>query len=70
MVLRGEDDPEGGTTESGHHYLLEVDLALEVIEVWRSWHAGTPPTAEEATRAVIYYAEHDAYQPLADGGPH
>lgn len=65
VVLRGDDDPEGGTTESGHHYLLEVDLALEVIEVWSNWRSGTTPTPEEATLAVIYYAEHDAYQPLA-----
>jgi hypothetical protein len=28
VVLEGDDLPESLTTESGHHYLLEVDLAL------------------------------------------
>ena len=64
VVLRGDDVPEGLTTESGHHYLLEVVLAIEVIEVWSEWRAGAIPTPEEATMAVIYYGEHDAYQPL------
>ena len=64
VVLRGDDVSEGLTTEAGHHYLLEVALAVEVIEVWRQWRTGAIPTPEEATIAVIYYGEHDAYQPL------
>ena len=64
-VLRGNDDPDGGTTESGREYLLEVDLALETVAVWSDWRGGTTPTSEEVALAVIYYAEHDAYQPLA-----
>lgn len=64
VVLRGDGVPDGLTTESGHHYLLEVDLAIEAIEVWSEWRAGVIPTPEEATLAVIYYGEHDAYQPL------
>ncbi|MFI7280181.1 hypothetical protein ACIBOV_07935 [Micromonospora chersina] len=64
VVLRGDGVPEGLTTESGHHYLLEVDLAIEAIEVWSEWRAGVIPTPEEATLAVIYYGKHDAYQPL------
>jgi hypothetical protein len=60
-----DGDADGGTTESGYHYLLEVDLALEVIEVWSDWRGGTTPTPEEAALAIIYYAKHDAYQPLA-----
>lgn len=64
VVLRGDDDPEGGTTESGHQYLLEVDLALDAIAVWSDWRGGRTPTPEEAALAVIHYAEHDAYQPL------
>lgn len=63
LVLRGDDVPDGVITESGHHYLLEVDLALEVIEVWSAWRDGVKATPEEATQAVIYYGEHDAYQP-------
>lgn len=64
LVLRGEDVPEGVTTPSGHHYLLEVDLALEAVDVWSEWRSGAVPTPEEATSAVIHYGEHDAYQPL------
>ncbi|MEU0548771.1 hypothetical protein [Micromonospora sp. NPDC005979] len=44
-------------------YLLEVDLAQEVLVVWSLWRDGRQPTALEAVGAVIYYAEHDAYQP-------
>jgi hypothetical protein len=65
VVLRGNDDPDEGTIESGHEYLLEVDLAREAVEVWSDWRGGTTPTSEEAALAVIHYAEHDAYQPLA-----
>ena len=63
VVLAGNDVPDGVMTESGYHYLLEVDLACEVIEVWRAWRGGIKPTPEEATLAIIYYAEHDAYLP-------
>jgi len=64
VVLRGDEVPEGVITSSGHHYLLEVDLAIEAVEVWSEWRAGAVPTPEEATYAVIYYGEHDAYQPV------
>ena len=47
----------------GYDYLLEVALALDVMETWRSWRAGQKPTPEEAAEAVIYYAEHDVYLP-------
>jgi hypothetical protein len=40
VVLEGDDVPPGVTTESGHHYLLEVDLAGEVVEVWSEWRGG------------------------------
>jgi hypothetical protein len=49
-------------TESGHHYLLEVDLAIDVLEVWSAWRDGATPTAEEAALAVIYYGDHDSYR--------
>jgi len=45
-------------------YLLEVNLAREAVEVWRDWRDGAVPTPEEATLAVIHYAEFDAYQPV------
>ncbi|CCH16949.1 hypothetical protein [Micromonospora lupini] len=46
-----------------HEYLLEVDLAQEVLKVWSLWRDGRQPTALEAVGAVIYYAEHDVHQP-------
>ena len=64
VVLAGANVPDGVTTESGHHYLLEVNLAIEAVEVWSEWRAAVIPSPEEATSAVIYYAENDAYQPL------
>ena len=48
----------------GYEYLLEVHLALDVLETWSSWRGGRRPTAEEAADAVIYYAEQDAYPPV------
>jgi hypothetical protein len=64
LVLRGDEMPAGPITESGHHYLLEVNLAIEAVEVWSSWRNGATPSPEEATDAVIYYGDNDAYQPL------
>jgi len=49
-----------------YEYFLEVDLVREVLEVWSAWRNGQIPTTNEACTAVIYYAEHDAYQPAAD----
>ena len=37
LVLSGDDCPDGVATESGHDYLLEVDLAREAVEVWSAW---------------------------------
>ncbi len=42
-------------------YFLEVDLAKEVVEVWSKWHDGRKPSIEDICKAVIYYAEYDAY---------
>jgi hypothetical protein len=55
VVLVGDDAP------AGYEYLLEVDLVLDVLEVWSAWRGGQSPTPEEAAKAVIYYAERDAY---------
>jgi hypothetical protein len=64
LVLSGDDVPDGVTTASGHDYLLEVNLAVEALEVWSAWRDGAIPTPEEATLAAIHYGEYDAYQPL------
>jgi hypothetical protein len=34
-----------------------------VVEVWSAWRNGQAPNDTEACGAVIYYAEHDAYEP-------
>lgn len=47
----------------GHEYLLECDLALEVVEVWSAQRNGRVPTSREAAEAVIHYAVNDAWLP-------
>ncbi|WP_329390176.1 hypothetical protein OG625_38455 [Streptomyces sp. NBC_01351] len=42
-------------------YLLEVELAQDVLEVWSSWRNGAQPNALGICQAVIHYADHDAY---------
>ncbi|MGW9184054.1 hypothetical protein [Agromyces sp. NPDC055661] len=46
-------------------YLLEVDLALDVLKVWSDWRNGKVPTPAESVAAVIHYAQQDAYIPVA-----
>ena len=48
----------------GFEYMLEVDLAKAAIEVWSSWRDDQVPTTAQACGAVIWYAEHDAWQPV------
>jgi hypothetical protein len=50
---------------NGMAYLLEVALAQEVLEVWSAWRNGTVPTTAESVEAVVHYADHDAYLPVA-----
>lgn len=64
LVLRDAASDGLASTAPDHAYLLEADLAQEVVEVWSAWRDGATPTTEEATLAIIYYAEHDAYQPV------
>lgn len=47
----------------GMRYLIEVALAKDVIATWSAWRNGRTPSSNERVAAVIYYAEHDAYQP-------
>jgi hypothetical protein len=61
-------ESEDGASPTGLSYLLEVDLARDVLDVWARWRDGQEPTPEEATQAVIYYAVHDAYEPLQPTG--
>lgn len=59
-----QDEPDDGSTPEGLTYLLEVDLARNVLEVWSRWRSGKEPTPREAVRAIIFYGERDAYEPL------
>ena len=64
-IVLQEDAVEGvAPSQPSFFYFLEVEIAKEVIRVWSSWRGGAEPTAEQATRAVLHYAEHDAYEPL------
>ncbi|WP_112262448.1 hypothetical protein [Lentzea terrae] len=46
---------------SGMTYLLEVDLARDVLETWHEWRPGRTATSDDKCAAVIHYAEFDAY---------
>ena len=55
------DKPPGIQTPEGLRYLLEVEMAKEVINVWREWRNGKEPSSLEKCHAVLYYAENDAF---------
>jgi hypothetical protein len=57
-----------GYPPAGMSYLLEVWLAQECLDVWRSWRSDATPTHEDKVAAVIYYAQRDAYLPVEDPG--
>jgi hypothetical protein len=60
-------DDEGSISILATHglvYLLEVDIARDVIEVWSAWRDGRAPTVEERVAAVSFYADHDAHLPV------
>jgi very-short-patch-repair endonuclease len=55
------DESSGIQTPERMKYLLEVELAKEVIQVWRDWRNGEEPSPSQKYQAVLYYAENDAY---------
>jgi len=57
-------EPDEGGSPPGLAYLLEVSLARDVLHTWARWRDGRQPSSEEAAKAVIYYAQHDAYEPV------
>jgi hypothetical protein len=63
LVLTEEAVNGHARSTPDYAYLLEIDLAREVLAVWSDWRSGVAPSPEEAARAVIHYAEHDAYEP-------
>jgi hypothetical protein len=63
LVLAEEAVNGHARSAADHAYLVEVELAREVLEVWSDWRSGAVPSPDEAARAVIHYAEYDAYEP-------
>lgn len=60
LLLRHGSD-EGDT--SGYRYLLETGVIGEVLEGLERL-LGSPPAPLQSLRAVLYYAEHDAFPSL------
>ena len=59
-------EPEDGTHPAearGLEYLLEVDEARRVLDVWRRWRGGREPGTNEKCEAISHYAARDAYLP-------
>ena len=50
-------------------YFLEVTVARDVLSAWSYARGGRVPTLSEATEALIFYAENDAYLLPEPGGP-
>lgn len=63
LVLTEEAVDGHARSAPDHAYLLEVDVARDVLAVWSEWRSRVAPSPEEAARAVIHYAERDAYEP-------
>ena len=64
VVDFSSDDGEPPASAIGMRYLLEVSLARNVVRVWSEWREGRSPSTEEKIEAIVYYAEHDAFQPI------
>ena len=54
---------EGSPVPAGLSYLLEVVVAVDVIETWSRWRSGRIPTEQDLVAAVVWYADRDAYLP-------
>lgn len=55
-------DVEGiGTNFEGLQYFLEIEVAREVLDVWKQWRDGRIPTEKEKFEALTHYADNDAY---------
>jgi hypothetical protein len=63
MVVAVDDD-EPVAEQQGLIYLLELDLAREVLEVWSAWRNDRQPSLDDAVAAIVYYAQRDAFMPV------
>ncbi|KAB2907698.1 MAG: hypothetical protein F9K40_04830 [Kofleriaceae bacterium] len=57
VMLDRSDKVPTATTDAGFEYLLEVHVALEVLEVF----GDREPTLDQKLRLIIFYAENDAF---------
>jgi len=55
--ISGTEIPEG------MKYLIDVELAKEILIVWSDWRQGRKPSSHEKYQAIQYYLENDAYLP-------
>ena len=62
LVLPHEPEEVVDELNSRMTYFLEVDIAKEVIHVLHSWNPDKSFSSFDKCKAVIYYAENDAYQ--------
>jgi len=58
-------DEDIHTPPEGASYFLEVQIAKEVLRVWRSWRNGQEPNDDQACEALAYHAEYDAHLPAS-----
>jgi len=63
VVAVPEEDGSISKEADGLGYFLEVEIAKEVVEVWRQWRGGREPTIRQLVEAVVHYAVNDAYLP-------
>jgi hypothetical protein len=55
------DNEDLGTSLEELHYFLEVEIAKEVLGVWKQWRNERQPNDDERIEALLYYANNDAY---------
>ena len=60
MILHGEPDTLENKSE-GLTYFLEIEIAKEVLKVWRAWRNEREPNEAERIEAILHYADFDAY---------
>ena len=61
VVAPARQDDSIWWEERGLSYVLEVDVAMEAIKVWRQDRDGAEPSAAERCAAVIHYTVNDAF---------
>jgi hypothetical protein len=61
-IAAAQNDPEvRAALAGGMAYLLEVDVARDVLEAWHEWRPGRMANSDERCAAVIHCAKYDAY---------